>query len=49
MESVTYKIKDYSKQFLQKHKFRYSSYLSEYGDEVYTYKFPLLSYNVNAP
>ena len=45
MESVTYRIKDYSKQFLQKHKFRYSSYLSEYGDEVYTYKFPLISYN----
>lgn len=45
MENVTYKIKDYSKQFLQKHRFRYSSYLSEYGDEVYTYKFPLLSYN----
>lgn len=45
MESVTYKIKDYSKQFLQKHRFRYSSYLSDYGDEVYTYKFPLISYN----
>ncbi|MDE6641398.1 MAG: hypothetical protein K2K63_12825 [Acetatifactor sp.] len=45
MESVTYKIKDYSKQFLQKHRFRYSSYFSEYGDEVYTYKFPLSSYN----
>lgn len=45
MESVTYRIKDYSKQFLQKHKFRYSSYLSEYSDEVYTYKFPLISYN----
>lgn len=45
MASVTYKIKDYSKQFLQKHRFRYSSYLSEYGDEVYTYRFPLISYN----
>ena len=45
MESITYKIKDYSKQFLQKHRFRYNSYLSEYGDEVYTYKFPLISYN----
>ena len=42
---ITYKIKDYSKEFLQKHRFRYSSYLSEYGDEVYTYKFPLISYN----
>lgn len=45
MASVTYKIKDYSKEFLQKHKFRYSSYLSEYGDEIYTYKFPLVFYN----
>lgn len=44
MESVTYKIKDYSKQFLQKHRFRYNSYLSDYSDEVYTYKF-LVSYN----
>lgn len=41
---ITYKIKDYSKEFLQKHRFRYSSYLSEYGDEVYTYKFPVTSY-----
>lgn len=46
MESVAYKIKDYSKQFLQKHRFRYSSYLSEYGDEVYTYRFPLITYNI---
>ena len=44
MASVTYKIRDYSKEFLQKHKFRYSSFLSEYGDEVYTYKFPLITY-----
>lgn len=45
MASVTYKIRDYSKEFLKKGKFRYSSYLSEYGDEVYTYKFPLVIYN----
>lgn len=45
MESVTYKINDYSKQFLQKYRFRYNSYLSDYNDEVYTYKFSLLSYN----
>lgn len=44
MASVTYKIKDYSKEFLQQHKFRYSSYLSEYGDDVYTYRFPLIYY-----
>lgn len=45
MESITYKIKDHSKQFLQKHRFRYSSYLSEYGDEIYTYRFPLITYS----
>lgn len=45
MGQVIYKMKNYSKEFLQKHKFRYSSYLSEYGDEVYTYKFPVISYN----
>lgn len=45
MANVTYKISNYSKEFLQKHKFRHSSYLSEYGDEVYTYRFPLVTYN----
>lgn len=45
MAGVVYKINDYSKEFLQTHKFRYSSYLSEYGDEVYTYRFPLITYN----
>lgn len=45
MANVTYRIKDYSKEFLQKYKFKYSSYLSEYNDEVYTYKFPLNTYN----
>ncbi len=45
MANATYKIKNYSKDFLQKHKFRYSNYLSEYGDDVYTYKFPLIFYN----
>lgn len=44
MGCVTYKIKDYSKEFLQKHKFRYSNYLSDCGDEIYTYKFPVDSY-----
>lgn len=48
MASVTYKIRDYSKEFLQKRKFRYSSYLSEYGDEVYTYRFPLSVYGRTA-
>ncbi len=45
MGCVIYKISNYSKEFLQKHKFRYNSYLSDYGDEIYTYKFPLISYN----
>lgn len=48
MGQVIYKMKDYSKEFLQKHKFRYSSYLSEYGDDVYTYKFPLI-YSIKTP
>jgi len=45
MGNVTYKMNDYSKEFLQKHRFRYNSYLSDYGDEIYTYKFPVSSYN----
>lgn len=45
MGNITYKIRDYSKSFLQKNKFRYNSYLSDYDDEIYTYKFPLSSYN----
>lgn len=48
MEQVIYKIKDYSKDFLQRHKFKYSSYLSEYGDEIYTYKFPVI-YGIKTP
>ena len=45
MANVIYKIKNYSKEFLQKHKFRYSNYLSGYDDEVYTYRFPLTTYS----
>jgi len=45
MGCIEYKIKNYSKEFLLKNRFRYSSYLSDYGDEVYTYKFPVCSYN----
>lgn len=44
MGNITYKMKDYSKEFLQKNRFRYNSYLSDYGDEVYTYRSPLVSY-----
>ncbi len=45
MGSITYKMNNYSKEFLQRHKFRYNNYLSDYGDEIYTYKFPVISYN----
>ncbi len=41
---VVYKIKDYSKEFLKKHKFRYCSHLSECIDDIYTYKFPVVNY-----
>lgn len=40
-----YKAKDYSKNFLQDNGFKYSRYLSDLGDEIYTYKFPLISFN----
>lgn len=45
MAGVTYRIEDYSKEFLQKHRFKYNNYLSDVGDEIYTYKFPLIIYN----
>ncbi len=45
MGYITYKMDNYSKEFLQKHKFKYSCYLSGYGDEIYSYKFPVISYN----
>ena len=48
MEQMIYKMEDYSKELLKKHKFKYSSYLSEIGDEVYTYKFPVL-YSIKTP
>lgn len=48
MGQVIYKMNNYSKEFLQKHKFKYSSHLSEYVDEIYTYKFPLI-YSIKIP
>ncbi|MCI9296939.1 MAG: hypothetical protein HFI10_05795 [Lachnospiraceae bacterium] len=48
MEQSIYKMKNYSKEFLQKHKFKYSSHLSEYVDEIFTYKFPLI-YSIKIP
>lgn len=44
MAGITYKIKNFSKDFLQKNKFRYNSFISEFGDEIYTYVFPLIFY-----
>ena len=44
MGCVIYKMKNYSKEFLLNHKFRYSSHLSEYVDEIYIYKFPVVYY-----
>ncbi len=48
MGCITYKMNNYSKEFLQKNRFRYNSYLSDYGDEVYTYRFPVISYSKTA-
>ena len=45
MDRVIYKIQNYSKSYLQNHGFKYSPFLSDYADEVYTYRFPLISYN----
>lgn len=45
MDRIIYKIQDYSKSYLQNHGFKYSPYLSDYVDEIYTYRFPLISYN----
>ena len=45
MDRIIYKIQDYSKSYLQKHGFKYSPYVSEYVAEIYTYRFPLISYN----
>ena len=45
MDRVIYGIQNYSKSYLQNHGFKYSPYLSDYADEIYTYRFPLISYN----
>ena len=45
MDRVIYKIQDYSKEYLIGHGFKYSRYLSDLGDDIYTYKFPLIIYN----
>ena len=45
MGRITYKMKDYSKQYLQSKGFRYNRTLSDSSEEIYTYRFPLISYN----
>lgn len=45
MDRVIYGIQDYSKEYLIGHGFKYSRYLSDLGDDIYTYKFPLITYN----
>ena len=45
MDGLTYKMKDYSKQYLQSKGFRYNRTLSDSSEEIYTYRFPLISYN----
>lgn len=44
MDRVEYKMLDYSKSYLQNNNFKYCRYLSDFGDDVYTYKFPLIVY-----
>lgn len=43
----TYIMKNVSKQNLLRGGFQYSQFLSDFADEVYTYKFPLLVYRKN--
>lgn len=38
-------IDNYTKEHLSKLGFRYSRFLSDLGDEVYTYRFPVATYN----
>lgn len=45
MDRITYKMKDYSKQHLQSKGFRYNRTLSDSSEEIYTYRFSLISYN----
>lgn len=45
MDRVIYEIQNYSKEYLIGHGFKYSRYLSDLGDDIYTYKFPLITYN----
>lgn len=45
MGQLTYKMKNYSKAFLQSHKFRHSGFLSNSEEDIYTYKFPVHFWN----
>ena len=45
MDRVTYKMKNYSKKFLQDNGFRFNRNISDATEEIYTYRLPLISYN----
>lgn len=45
MDGLNYKISNYSKQFLQSKGFKYNRNISDSIEEIYTYRFPLISYN----
>ena len=45
MDRVTYTMKNHSKKFLSDNGFRFNRSLSDSTEEIYTYKFPVVSYN----
>ena len=45
MGRVTYTISNYSKKFLLDNGFKFNQNLSDSTEEIYTYRFPLISYN----
>lgn len=47
MDRLKYKMSDYSKDFLQSKGFKYNRTLSNSSDDIYTYRFPLITYNKN--
>ena len=45
MDRLTYIMSNYSKKFLLDNGFRFNRNLSDSTEEIYTYRFPLISYN----
>lgn len=45
MDRLTYTMANHSKKFLQDSGFRFNRNLSDSTEEIYTYRFPLISYN----